>query len=317
MKPLVSVIIPVYNAELTIINTLDSVLNQTWENIEIICVNDGSTDKSLDILDAFQKKHQEKIFIFDVKNSGACKARNLGISKAKGDYIQFLDADDLISSNKIEAQVEKLLETNRNCLASCQWMLFENQPPEKIASRKLSVYKDYESGWKFLLDLWNNQEMMIVNAWLIPKKIIEEVGGWDESLSKNQDGEYITRILLKSSGVKFVPDITAYYRSQADKNISQQKTFNSIESVLQSYKTIEHEVRKSIESKEIILGLKKLYLKFIYDTFPKYPSLIKEAESKINNLPFKDPVFIGGPKFIFLTKVVGFKNALRLKRVIQ
>ncbi|MDR0967921.1 MAG: glycosyltransferase [Rickettsiales bacterium] len=97
--PKVSVIIPVYNAEKFLRKCLESVLNQTFSDIEIICVNDGSTDKSLEILQSYKDK---RIKILDKKNAGVSAARNDGLSAATGEYIHFIDADDWIDDDYYE-----------------------------------------------------------------------------------------------------------------------------------------------------------------------------------------------------------------------
>lgn len=97
METKISVIIPVYNAEKYLAETLDSVLNQTFTDFEVIAVNDGSTDNSLNILNEYGNK-DSRIKIFSNSNSGVSTARNTGIEKASGEYICFIDADDLIAS---------------------------------------------------------------------------------------------------------------------------------------------------------------------------------------------------------------------------
>lgn len=103
--PLVSVIIPVYNCGSTIAETLDSILHQTYENIEIIIVNDGSTDSTEQVINNFAKK-DNRIKCFSQANQGVSAARNAGISHATGEYISFVDADDTIDENAIQRMVE-------------------------------------------------------------------------------------------------------------------------------------------------------------------------------------------------------------------
>lgn len=100
----VSVIIPVFNGETHLKQCLDSILSQTLKEFEIICINDGSKDHSLDILKEYQKK-DSRIIIIDQKNSGAGAARNAGLRKAKGKYLSFLDADDFFEPNMLENAV--------------------------------------------------------------------------------------------------------------------------------------------------------------------------------------------------------------------
>lgn len=96
--PLISVIIPIYNAEKYISRCMDSIMKQTYRNLEIIAVNDGSTDKSLELLKAYQER-DKRVIVLTGKNGGVSAARNKGMSIAKGEYISFIDADDFIHEN--------------------------------------------------------------------------------------------------------------------------------------------------------------------------------------------------------------------------
>ncbi|PGS52658.1 glycosyltransferase family 2 protein [Bacillus sp. AFS041924] len=109
--PVVSLIIPIFNAEKFLNETIKSVLNQTYENIEVILVNDGSTDKSASICEAFSKI-DSRIQVHHIQNSGPGNARNLGLSLAKGDYIQFVDSDDLIEANMVEQLLNCMISEN-------------------------------------------------------------------------------------------------------------------------------------------------------------------------------------------------------------
>lgn len=143
-NPKVSVIIPVYNAEKYLKQCLDSIINQTLREIEIICINDGSTDSSLELLQNFQKK-DSRIIVLTQTNSGAAVARNKGLAIAKGDYISILDADDFFDSNMLNAAYNRITETNSDVVifkvqlydnstgeyTKCTWALRENLIPNK------------------------------------------------------------------------------------------------------------------------------------------------------------------------------------------
>ena len=116
--PLISVIIPVYNAEATIKETIDSVLNQTFTNLELIVINDGSKDSSLSIISNI-KDSRLKLFSYD--NAGVAISRNRGIKKASGKFIAFIDADDLWTSDKLEAQL-KALQSNPQAAVAYSWV---------------------------------------------------------------------------------------------------------------------------------------------------------------------------------------------------
>ena len=108
----ISVIIPVYNAGKYISKTLESVLSQTFKDFELLCINDCSTDNSLDILEEFAKKDGRLKIINNEQNLGAALTRNVGIDCAKGEYIYFLDADDYIDENYLEVMLEKIEQEN-------------------------------------------------------------------------------------------------------------------------------------------------------------------------------------------------------------
>lgn len=110
---MVSIIIPIYNAKLYLKRCLDSVKNQTYTNLEIVCINDGSTDNSLEIAEEFAKK-DNRFKIFDIKNKGVSNARNIGILNSSGEYLFFLDADDWLEYNAIEILCNNALEENRD-----------------------------------------------------------------------------------------------------------------------------------------------------------------------------------------------------------
>ena len=111
MLPLVSVVIPLYNRENTIQRAVDSILNQTYTNIEVLVVDDGSTDASVKMLEKYQKDKRVKVFLQGT-NKGANVARNRGIQEAEGEYIAFQDSDDVWLSDKLEKQIKRMESEN-------------------------------------------------------------------------------------------------------------------------------------------------------------------------------------------------------------
>lgn len=123
--PLVSVIIPVYNVEKYLEKCLDSVINQTFQDLEIICINDGSTDNSLQILEEYSQK-DERIIIINQNNKGLSGARNSGLKVAKGEYIYFLDSDDWIKNNLLEKCYTKMIELDVDVLVFGTYNVYSN-----------------------------------------------------------------------------------------------------------------------------------------------------------------------------------------------
>ena len=123
-----SVIIPVYNVEEYLNECLDSITNQTLEGIEIICIDDGSTDNSPNLLKEYQKKDQ-RIKIITKENGGQATARNLGIKEAHGEYIAFIDSDDFIEPEMLEKLYTKAKNNNLD-IAMCKIATYNNQTKE-------------------------------------------------------------------------------------------------------------------------------------------------------------------------------------------
>ena len=129
MKNLVSIIIPSYNRSHLIGETLDSVIAQTYVNWECIIIDDKSTDETFTILSTYLKKDNRFIYVSkpsDVKK-GASGSRNLGLKLAKGEYIQFLDSDDLLAENKLEEQLKLLITESKYTISTCKWGFFDIQ----------------------------------------------------------------------------------------------------------------------------------------------------------------------------------------------
>ena len=314
-KPLVSIVIPVYNKVSFIRETLDAALAQTYQEIEIVLVDDGSTDGSFDILKEYYGRNPDNIVLVDQENQGVSPATNKGIEVARGEYIQFLDADDLISSDKIEKQVNLLRDKGNLAMASCEWVTFRDSP-DNHQRWGLNIYKDYAKPVEMLLDLYNHGEMMQPGVFLCSKELIAKAGRWNENLTINQDGEFFMRVLLQAELVLFEPEAKVYYRKPGATNVSQQKSHIASKSLLESYRCYEREFLKKEDSQRVREALAKNYLRFTYVTYPNYPDLIKQAEKEFNKFKFTHPVRIGGPKFQMMARWVGFKNAVRLKRLL-
>lgn len=164
-EPLVSVIIPVYNAEKFIKDTLESVINQTYKNLEIICVNDCSTDKSLDILNEYAKKDSRiKVFSNEV-NSRVAKTRNNAVAHATGEYLAFCDADDIWRKEKIQKQIEFM--KNENCDLSYTAINFIDNDGKDIGKQ---FYIPSEVNYKKLL----KQNVITMSSAIVKKELFDK-----------------------------------------------------------------------------------------------------------------------------------------------
>ena len=137
-NPKVSVIIPVYNAEKYLRQCLDSIVNQTLKDIEIICVNDGSTDNSLDILNQYAAK-DKRFKVYNKKNTGPADTRNIGLKNATGEYLWFVDADDECARNACETIYNKMSQNNLDVFCFCA-EVFDEKKKEKVENNWYGAY---------------------------------------------------------------------------------------------------------------------------------------------------------------------------------
>ncbi|MFZ2900380.1 MAG: glycosyltransferase [Saprospiraceae bacterium] len=287
-KPLVSIIMPAYNAEYHILDALKSALTQTYSNIEIIVINDGSIDNTANII---RRVPNDKIKIINQPHQGVSAARNTGLREANGEYIQFLDADDLISPEKISSQVSILLN-NHNCISFCETRFFlDGKDPihEHIISWDPwhSQAKKYDPV-EFLVRLWGgyghqNTGMIQTNAWLCPREILNKAGMWREDISVDDDGEYFTRVILNSDGLLFSFQGLNYYRKYpaGEKNLSALKNYKAYESIFKSISSKEEQILRKGKNPFVMCAIAHQYTSFYYSCFPYYPSLMLKARKKI------------------------------------
>jgi glycosyltransferase involved in cell wall biosynthesis len=206
--PLVSILIPAYNAEESIAHTLRSALGQTWRRKEIIVVDDGSTDQTLAIAGQFEA---QGVRVVTQINQGATYARNKAFALSHGDYIQWLDADDLLAPDKIARQMEAVAQgTGKNTLLSSAWGLFMYRH-YRAQFESTALWCDLSPGEWLHRKLGMNLYMQTA-TWLVSRELTEAAGPWDTRLLGDDDGEYFCRVLMASEGVCFVPEARVYYR---------------------------------------------------------------------------------------------------------
>ncbi len=231
MPPLVSILMPCYNAEPWLAAALQSVVAQTWPRWEAIVVDDGSNDNSLAIARQFESP---RVKVLQQTNSGAAAARNRAYEICQGDFIQYLDADDLLSVNKIALQVDRLTCSD-GCgyVSSTTWRRFETVVEQASIAAPRGMRNMEPIEWLILS--WSSGEMMHPGAWLVPRSIADAAGRWDESLTLNDDGEYFGRVVLSSRGIRHCEAATSYYRSGIPSSLSATKGEKAWRSALRSF----------------------------------------------------------------------------------
>ena len=308
--PLISIIIPVYNSENYISDTILSCLNQSYQNIEIILINDGSTDKSEDIIRQFIDDNRVKYFA--IKNVGACDARNFGISKAKGQLYQFLDSDDMVDVNKLHQQMNHYFQMGDDYIYSSRMGTVSGtnrtlDPGYELYQRNFTPQQYFET------TLTQFGRYITTGSWLVPAKILKSTYGWDSNAGLNDDGEYFMRIILNSTGIVFCKEALFFYRRDVPNSLS--KRFDSKEVYLKwlfSYSSyVKHfllQLEPSIARK---LGWKALSI-YYCNSYPKYPDLLRQCKAQMSQLGYQQPSAHGGSIFRIVSKVLSTETALQI-----
>src|SRR3989441_6122022 len=216
VKPLVSILIPAFNAQEWIADTLKAAIGQTWQRKEIIVVDDGSTDHTLAIARQFAS---ERVSIVTQDNQGAAAARNKAFSLSHGDYIQWLDADDLLAPDKIAKQMETVGQgrSKRTLLSSAWgWFMYRSDRADFAPN---GLWCDLSPVEWLLRKMGQNLHMQTA-TWLVSRELTEAAGLWDTRLLGDDDGEYFCRVLLKSDGIRFVPEARVFYRMSGVNSLS-------------------------------------------------------------------------------------------------
>jgi glycosyltransferase involved in cell wall biosynthesis len=311
VQPLVSILIPVYNAEAWLAETLNSALAQTWPRKEIIVVDDGSTDNSLRIARGFQSK---QLSVTSQSNRGQTAALNQALVDAQGELIQYLDADDLLVPNKIEIQAERLLAEEPDTLATAKWARFYNNDVSTAVFPQHADFRDYNEPIEWLLQAWNGRGTMPPVAWLFPRGVVEKTGPWNEQLTLCNDTEYFTRAVLNSRKIAFCAEAQGFYRS-GNASLSGRKDRKALESYFRVCELCVEELLAAENSSRTRRASASLWQFFAYQTYPDAPDLVRLAEEKVADLDGTDLRFGGSTTFRFVRGVGGWKTAKRLQKL--
>ena len=308
---LVSVCIPCHNAAPYVAQAIESSLAQSWPAIEIIVVNDNSTDGSAQVLDRFQSP---RVQVIAADLGSAARSRNLAFASAQGYWIKFFDADDLLHPEAIERQMERLSE-RVDAVASSAWGRFYSDDLGTFHLNPQSVWRDMPAT-DWLVEAWRDaQPMTQPGIFLIPRDLLNQTGGWDESLSLIDDFEFFARVLCHTSEVLFTPEATLYYRSGLKGSLSGQKSRRAVESAFHSLlKGTAHLLERRTDPLAR-LSCANVLQDFIYTFYPDHPDLRALIQQRISELGGSDLEVSGGSRFHQLRRLVGWKAAKRLQKL--
>ena len=307
-KPTVSILIPAFNAQRWLAATLRSAVSQTWEPKEIIVVDDGSSDATLAIAREFEC---DGVRVVTQLNQGAAAARNKALSLSRGEYIQWLDADDLLAPDKIARQMEIVGQYPSNrTLFSSAWGRFMHRP-NRAQFIPSALWCDL-SAVEWLLRKLEQNLWMQTSTWLVSRELAELAGPWDVRMMSDDDGEYFCRVLMASDGVRFVPDAKVYYRQTGSSSLSYMGRSDRKLDAL--YLSIELHVKyiRSLEESPRVRAACMVFLQnwFVY-FYPERPDLVERMETIASELGgrLKTPTISW--KYSWLQSLFGWNFAKR------
>ncbi|MGB7445401.1 MAG: glycosyltransferase [Coleofasciculaceae cyanobacterium] len=310
MLKLVSVIIPCYNAQEWIAEAIDSCLRQTYPRVEIIVIDDGSTDASLEII----KSYGEKLIWETGSNRGGNYARNKGLVLAKGEYIQYLDADDYLLPEKIEKQVTCLEETGADIVYG-DWRHQRHLPDGSIVLEEIQTCGPKED---MLESLLSNERWVAPVALLFTRAIIDNSEKWDESLEAGQDRDFLITAAINNAKFAYQASCHSIYRRYSNTTVSTASKVRWIENhclvVGKAEKQLSQLGRFSSKYRQALAqfyyDLARLYL---YREYPRkidglsYSKYVQFLEKTLRLFPdFKAD---NGILFNLLQKGLGFRSA--------
>ena len=283
----ISVIVPNYNREALLADTLNNLLAQALPPHEIIVVDDGSTDKSLEVIRSFGSS----VKLIQQANQGPGAARNAGLALATGDYIQFQDSDDLFSLNKLESQAKCLEETGAD-IAFGPWahVFIRNQQVALqtcVLQQSLPPAKVSLAGW--LLRGW----FTVFQCLLFRRTFLLGAGRYETDIRYGEDMEFLFRLLAGSPRVAFAADTLTLYRVNSDNNLSQDGGASQNRRVLDWARCLQRMGRQEQRrrqnadgiSRAIFLANLRKHLRYLRAVPDAPPDLIRELEGQVARLP--------------------------------
>lgn len=301
---MVSVIIPAYNAEKTLTQTLDSVFSQTYQEIEVILINDGSTDATNSI--AFN--YPNKVKVINILNNGVSYARNLGLKHANGKYIQFLDADDLLLPQKLALQVQ-LLESSNADVAYGHWQRFTQNGEDFIITD--TITKNITGNIEIALfeNFWCPPAALLYSS-EITKKI-----HWRSNLPIIQDARYLLDAAIAKGKFIFTPNIMALYRDGQLNSLSQKSEIAFVRDCFENCKEVfqiwKDDIPANTEKKAAVINV----LRYCINRLSVLDFSI--AMEAIDFLLSIEPYYLPKEKGMLrvISKLFGYEKAERLARI--
>lgn len=280
-KKKISVIVPIYNTSKFLDKCVSSILKQTFKNIEVILVNDGSTDNSLKKINQY-KEIDNRIIIIDKENGGLSSARNAGIKISSGDYILNVDSDDWIEPNTCQVLMEAAINNNADIAVGNIYLEYKNKKQKWEDLSKNTIYKNFEYLDAFFVD---NGKGSVCNKLIKRDLYIENKIFHPENISLGEDGCTLLRLILKSKIIIKIPNYVYHYRQNefSMMHLTNKKIYEYIEGI-KIIKNYYYSNKQKNKYKEIeaILKYRFFYKHLFLAGYPKTKKLYKKQWNNLN-----------------------------------
>jgi glycosyltransferase involved in cell wall biosynthesis len=297
---LVSVIIPTYNREVFLQEAIESIITQTYRPIECIVVDDGSTDKSKELVNNFIKRNDENLTVKYIyqQNSGSQAARNIGTAISSGEFIQYLDSDDLLYPDKIKKQVSFLQQNQEYDGVFGDWRMgtaFENKLIQSYAKKDLITQ---------LL----SEHFIHTLSFLMRRSLVQKIGEWDSNIRRNQEIDYQLRGLMAAANYQYQEQECGLWRIHSCERIANSTKLKDVlfffkkwERILESRNQFTSEIKKNISN---------IYFWFCIQNIdrpdPDRIRMLKETIRLNPSIPF-----FSSNKIKWLKKIAGINLSIR------
>lgn len=307
----ISVLIPCFNAAPYVGAALESVLGQDYPDVEIIVVDDGSTDASREVLRRYESAG---VKVVAQDNQGQCAAANRAYRDATGDLIKFFDADDVMGPGMLTLQAARLSDRT-DAVAMGEWARFHDDPRSADFSM-LPAYRD-ANAIDWLTSEWLTAQPMMGDAlWLIPRDVLNRSGLWNERLSLINDFEFFTRVLLAAGEILYAPGARLYYRSGIPGSLSGQKSRRAVESQFSSISLATSHLIAAHDSPSTRKACANILQSFEHEHYPHHPDLRARVRNRVAELGGADISPSGPPRFHVFRRLIGWRLARRLQRAM-
>ena len=306
----ISIVIPCYNVEQYVQRAVESALAQTYRDSEIICVDDGSSDGTLQVLKELRERHPDRITVIEQENRGACAARNAGLERSTAEYVQFLDADDVILPRKLEHQAALAIENGMPGLIVGSSRTLSSDGKELYRTVQENGDRD---PW---LDLMAHK-LNVTSANLWRSDAVKQAGGWNEALGSSQEYDLMFRMLKNGARIIFDREILTQIHRRQGGSISQTNVRRNWERFVELRAQIMQHV-KAIDPDREMAPFHQVFFDSIRTLYPfdrKKAIELYNSHLPKDFRPTTSPAT--GRGYLLLHGLLGFDRANRLRQILK